>query len=181
MMDRMRQTRCSTAAAVNRAKGTGRRMLRFESIDQMMGEVDRLVEAERAGLLNRVGNWTLGQTLNHLAVWAEYSYTGVPLKLPLYIRWFLRLRKRRMLYGPMRPGVRLPGVGGGTLATEPMPVDEALERLRRVMNRLKTEPPTIPDTRFGWLTHEEAIAINLRHAELHLGFLIPDCDIPKGS
>src|SRR5262249_58047195 len=134
MTDLMRKTRSSTGGAADRAKGTGRRMLRFESIDQMMGEVDRLVEAERAGLLKRVGNWTLGQTLNHLAVWAEYSYTGVPLKLPFYIRWFLRLRKRRMLYGPMRPGVRLPGVGGGTLATEPMPMDEALERLRRVMN-----------------------------------------------
>ena len=81
----------------------------------------------------------------------------------------------------MRPGVRVPGVEGGTLATEPVPVDEALGRLRRVMNRLKTEAPTIPDTRFGWLTRDEAIAINLRHAELHLGFLVPDRDIPKGS
>jgi hypothetical protein len=149
-------------------------MLRFESIDQMMAEVDRLVEAERAGRLKRRGNWALGQTLGHLAIWAEYSYTGVPLQLPFYIRWYLRLRKRRMLYGPMRPGVRIPGVEAGTLGTEPMPVDVALERLRRVMKRLKSEPPEIPDTRFGQLTHEEAIAINLRHAELHLGFLIPE-------
>jgi hypothetical protein len=181
MMGRMRKTRCGTPGAADRAKGAGRRALRFESIDQMMAEVGRLVEAERAGLLRRAGNWTLGQALNHLAVWAGYSYTGVPLKLPFYVRWFLRLRKRRILYGAMRPGVRVPGVEGGTLATEPVPVDEALERLRRVMNRLKTEAPTIPDTRFGWLTHDEAIAINLRHAELHLGFLVPDCDIPKGS
>jgi hypothetical protein len=177
----MRETRRGTPGAADRAKGAGRRVLRFESIDQLMAEVDRLVEAERAGLLRRAGNWMLGQTLNHLAVWAGYSYTGVPLKLPFYIRWFLRLRKRKILYGAMRPGVRVPGVEGGTLATEPVPVDEALERLRRVMNRLKAEPPTIPDTRFGWLTHDEAVAINLRHAELHLGFLVPDRDIPKGS
>ena len=177
----MRNTRCGTPGAADRAKGAGRRALRFESIDQMMAEVDRLVEAERAGLLRSVGNWTLGQALNHLAVWAGYSYTGVPLKLPFYVRWFLRLRKRKILYGAMRPGVRVPGVEGGTLATEPVPVDEALGRLRRVMNRLKTEAPTIPDTRFGWLTRDEAIAINLRHAELHLGFLVPDRDIPKDS
>src|SRR5262249_33727786 len=55
MTDLMRKTRSSTGSAADRVKGTGRRMLRFESIDQMMGEVDRLVEAERAGLLQMVG------------------------------------------------------------------------------------------------------------------------------
>ena len=58
---------------VDTGKVPGRRPLRFESIDQVLAEVDRLVEAERAGQLKRLGNWTLGQVLGHLAVWAEYS------------------------------------------------------------------------------------------------------------
>jgi hypothetical protein len=74
----------------------------------------------------------------------------------------------------MRAGVKIPRVPGGTLATEPLPLDEALARLRRVMERLKTEAPTAPNFIVGPLTHEEWIAINLRHAELHLGFLIPE-------
>jgi hypothetical protein len=52
----------------------------------MMTEVDRLVEAERGGRLKRLGNWTLGQTLGHLAEWAEYGYSGCPLKVPFFIR-----------------------------------------------------------------------------------------------
>ena len=140
----------------------------------MMAEVERLAAAERAGRLNRLGNWTLGQTLGHLATWAEYAYTGAPLKPPFFIRWILRLRKQKFLYEPMKAGVWIPRVAGGTLGTEPMPLDEALPRLRRVIERLKTEAPTAPNVIFGKLTHEESIAITLRHAELHLGFLIPE-------
>jgi hypothetical protein len=158
----------------------GRRTLRFESINQVMVEVDRLAEAEHAGRLRRLGNWTLGQTLAHLAAWAEYGYTGVPLQVPFFLRWVLRLRKRTFLYGPMRAGVRIPGVEGGTLATDPVPLDEGLGRFRSVMARLQAEAPTAPSPVFGSLTHDESIALNLRHAELHLGFLIPE-QAPAGE
>jgi hypothetical protein len=156
------------------SRTANRRLLRFESIGAVLAEVDRLVAAERAGQLQRRGNWTLGQTLGHLAAWAEYSYTGTPLQVPFYIRWILRLRKRKMLYGPMRAGVKIPGIPGGTLATEDVPLEEALGRMRRVMQRLASEPPTAPSPIFGPLNHEEWIALHLRHAELHLGFLVPE-------
>jgi hypothetical protein len=159
---------------VDTGKVAERRPLRFESLDQVLAEVERLAEAERAGRLRRLGNWTLGQTLGHLASWAEYSYTGAPLKVPFFIKWFLRLRKRKFLYGPMRAGVKIPRVEGGTLATEPVPLDEALVRMRRVLGRLKTEAPTAPNVIFGPLTHEEWGALHCRHAELHLGFFIPE-------
>ena len=164
----------SSASPVDTAKVAGRRVLHFASIDQLTADVDRLAEAERAGRLRRLGNWTLGQALAHLAAWAEYGYTGFPLKVPFFIRWILRLRKRRFVQGPLPAGVRIPRVEGGTLATDVVPPDEALERFRRVMARLKAEPPTVPSPAFGPLTHEEAIAINLRHAELHLGFFVPE-------
>jgi hypothetical protein len=41
---------------VDTAKVAGRRILRFDSIDPVLAEVDRLVEAERAGRLKRLGN-----------------------------------------------------------------------------------------------------------------------------
>jgi hypothetical protein len=164
----------ATSPSVDTGKITGRRKLRFESINEMMSEVERLVQAEKAGRLQRIGNWTLGQALGHLAVWSEYAYTGSPLKPPFFIKVLLRLRKQKFLYGPMRAGVKIPGVPGGTLATEPMPLNEALARLRRVMERLKKEAPTAPNVIFGPLTHDESIALNLRHAELHLGFFVPE-------
>jgi hypothetical protein len=163
----------SSTNLVDTAKVSNRRILRFESLDQVLAEAERLVEAERAGKLRKLGNWTLGQIFGHLAAWADFSYNGTPLKPPFFVRWILRLRKKKFLYGPMRPGVHIPRVEGGTLATAPMDTAEAHDRLRRVLERLKTEPPNAPNSIFGQMTHEEWIAINLRHAELHLGFLVP--------
>src|SRR5262249_46932126 len=88
----MSRTMEAAARPVNTGKVSGGRMLRFESIDEVLAEVDRLAEADRAGRLRNLGNWTLGQTLGHLACWAEYGYTGTPMKVPFYIRWILRRR-----------------------------------------------------------------------------------------
>jgi hypothetical protein len=162
-----------TAVPVNTGKVTTRRKLKFDSIDQVLADVDRLVEAERAGRLSHVGNWSLGQTLGHLACWAEYTYAGYPLKTPFFIRWILRSRKQKFIHEPMGAGVKIPGIPGGTLGTEPMPLDEAAGRLHRAFARLKSEVPTRAHPIFGPLSHDEWIAINLRHAELHLGFHIP--------
>jgi hypothetical protein len=150
-----------------------RRILRFESIDQAIAEVDRLARAERDGRLQRLGNWTLGQALGHLAAWVEFAYTGAPLKVPFFIRWIMWLRKRQFLYGPMRSGAKIPGVEGGTLATDPVTLEEGLLRFRRVMEQLKTQAPTARNVLVGRLRHEEWIALTLRHSELHLGFFIP--------
>jgi len=165
----------STAAiALNEtANVTDRRKLHFNSLDEALQEADRLVAAERHGRLVQLGNWTLGQALNHIAGWAEFSYSQCPLKTPFIIRLILWLRKRSFLYGPMPAGVRIPGVPNGTLVTEPVSLEEGLSRFKAAFQRLKMEPPTHPSPALGQLTHDEAIAINLRHAELHLGFFAP--------
>jgi hypothetical protein len=54
----MSQPAHAPGAPVNTAKVAGPRLLRFESIDQALAEVERIVEAERAGRLKRLGNWT---------------------------------------------------------------------------------------------------------------------------
>jgi len=147
-----------------------RRMLKFSKLSDVIAEADRLLHAERAGKVKQLGNWTLGQALGHLAAWAEYSYTGAPLKPPFFIRWMLRMQKNKFLYSPMRAGVKIPRVAGGTLGTEMMSTEDGLTRMRAAFERLEREMPTAPNVIFGPLTHDEWRAINLRHAELHLSF-----------
>jgi len=158
---------------IETAKVADRRKLRFKSLDEALAEANRLAAAQQHGRLAQLGNWTLGQAFNHIAGWAEFSYTQCPLKTPFIIRLILWLRKRSFLYGSMPAGVKIPGVAGGTLVLELASLDEGLSRLKAAFQRLKTEPPTHPSPALGKLTHEEAIAINLRHAELHLGFFAP--------
>jgi hypothetical protein len=164
----------SDTRRIETGKVSNRRALRFGSIDELLADVDRLAAAERAGKLRRLGNWTLGQALGHLAGWMEYAYTPAPMKPPFFIRWILRMRKKKYLYGSMRPGVWIPRVEGGTLNTAPMGLEEGLMRYRAIADRLKKDAPTVESQAFGPLTHEEAIALNLRHAELHLSFFVPE-------
>jgi hypothetical protein len=150
-----------------------RRMLRFNNIDQVLLEVDRCAEADRAGRLGRVGNWTLGQTLGHLAAWVDFGYDGCPITPPWFIRMICRVFKNKFLNGPMQAGFRMSNVEAGTLATDVLPLDEGLERYRRALGRLRAAPPDRPNVVFGPLTHDQWIALHLRHGELHLGFMVP--------
>jgi hypothetical protein len=147
-----------------------RRRLRFETIDAMLADADALAAAERDGQLVQMGNWTLGTAINHLAVWAEFAFTGTPLTPPWYVRAVSRLLKKRFLTKGLSAGVNIPGIDGGTLGTEPTPTDLGLPRLHEAMDRLRRETPEKPNALFGPLTREEWTALQLRHAELHLSF-----------
>lgn len=161
------------AAMRSDKKGPTRRPLHFDALDDIIAEARRLADAERQGRLVQNGNWTLGQILGHLAGWMNFAFDGYPpqVKAPLPVRLVLRLFKNRILNSGMMAGVKIRGAPGGTVATDIISTDEGLRRLQPAVDRLKSRSPTIINPAFGPLTHEQWIALNLRHAELHLGFL----------
>ena len=162
---------------MTQTRDTGRkaehRELRFETIDECLEEIDRILLADKHSRLQASGNWTPGQVMSHVAAWIEYGYEGFPIgPPPFFVRWFLRLRLRSMLQKGMPRGVRIPGVRQGTTGMEEIPTQEAGERLGRAFRRLQAgEPAKFASPAFGPMSHEDRIALNLRHAELHLGFL----------
>ena len=152
---------------------TGRRELHFNSVDEVLADVEQLAAADREGRLEQLGNWTLGQNLHHLSSWVDYSYSGSPLTPPLWLKLILKLMKKKFLYGRMRAGVRIPKVDGGTIAYDKISSEEGVARYRNSLERLRNEAPTKPNSIFGPMTHDEWIQGSLRHAELHLSFLKP--------
>jgi len=162
--------------SINTGKVTDRRRLRFATIDDLLADVEKIVAADKAGTLRRTGNWTPGQALGHIATWATFPYEGFPKKAhpPWFIRWLIRMKKAKYLKEGMPAGVRIPGIEGGTLATEILSTEEGARRLRAVLQRLKNgEPAKHESPAFGPMSLDERIALNLRHAELHLSFLHP--------
>ena len=161
------------AAAVNTANTPGFRVLRFTTIGDAMAEIDRIVAADQAGKLIHTGNWTAGQVFGHIASWIEYGYVGYPMKPPPWIiRVMLRMRVKKYLRDGMPRGVRIPGVENGTFGIEPLSTAEGADRLRRAFLRLKNGELAVHDSpAFGPMSHPDRIELNLRHAELHLGFL----------
>ena len=153
---------------------SGYRKLRFESVDDVLAEVNRIVEAGRSGKLRATGQWTPGQVFAHLAAWIEYAYDGFPMKpAPAFLRWILKLGLNRMLNKGLRRGVRIPGVKAGTFGQDDMPLEDAARRLQAALKRLATDPDApYPSPAFGALSHQDRIKLNLRHAENHLGNLV---------
>lgn len=162
---------------VNTAKvrvSTGNaRELHFTDLGQVIAEMDRIASAEREGRLKQLGNWSAGTIFGHLATWIDYSFEGFPPKLnpPWIIRFILKFQRSKFLKGPMPRGVKIPGIEGGTLATEVVPLEEGVRHLRSSLERLQREKPTQPSVLFGEMTHEEWIMGTLRHAELHMSYL----------
>lgn len=156
-------------------KKSQRRALRFANLAEVRAEVDRLAAAARAGTVRTTGNWSVGQVFGHLAAWIDFAYDGFPAGLnpPWFIKFLLKFRKKSFLYGEMPVGVRIPGQAQGTKATEELSLEDGYARFTRALERLERTAPTQPSVIFGPMTHAEWKALNLRHAELHLGFLHP--------
>lgn len=157
---------------VNTSK-VARRELRFESIDDLIAELNRIEQAEALGQLQVLGKWSPGQIVSHLAAWIEYGWDGFPMKRPpFFVRWILSFMGKKFLRTGLPSGMRIPGVKGGTFGQDDVPLGQALARLRTALQRLKNgELAKFDSPAFGPLSHEDRIRLNLRHAELHLSFM----------
>jgi hypothetical protein len=153
----------------------GRRELKFATAAEVIAEIEGLIAAERAGKLDKLGNWSLGTALNHMAEFIDYAYDGFPpdLNPPWAIKFILKFMKGTFLRRPLPAGYRIPGQDGGTKATQPVELEVGAARCLKSWRRLASTAPTLTHPIFGPLTHEEWIAGHLRHAELHLSFYIP--------
>lgn len=164
---------------VDTANVAGRRTLKLADPAALLAEIDRLLDAERAGRVRTLGNWSLAQILDHLAIAIEFSYSGAPFQPPLPIRLFGRIGKRVSYKGivslMLRPGFKLPAKAR---ALEPQPdsnLERAAARLKAQVTRLRNgEASQHPNVLLGRLTLEQLIYLQLRHAELHLGFVVVD-------
>ncbi|GMU33276.1 MAG: DUF1569 domain-containing protein [Planctomycetia bacterium] len=158
---------------INTKHVTDRRTLRFNSVEDVLADIDRIVAAEKAAKLRTTGNWTAGQAMGHVAEWINYAYKGYPIGPPPWlIRVILGFLKNRYLRKGLPAGVMIPKVKNGTFATDNLSIDDGATRLREALRRLSSgEPAKFKSPALGDLPDSERIALNLRHAELHLSFL----------
>jgi len=155
---------------VDSRKVKNRRVVKLSTLDEVLADARQLAVKEREGKLVVLGNWTLGQSLGHLAQWITYSFEGVAFSPSWFIRMVARLFKKQFLNGSLPAGVRLPKVEGGTFGVEVLSTEEGQSRLVAAVERLKSTVPDKPNVVFGILTHQEWMALQVNHARLHLSF-----------
>jgi hypothetical protein len=154
---------------VDTAKVQGRRVLHFNSLEDILADVDRLNQTP----LRALGNWSPGQILKHLSVTMIWCLDGAPMTAPWYIRligWFI---KNRFLTKPMSAGFALPADTAKYLIPPDTSWEDGLQALRSAIQRLKTESQRFKSPFLGELTREQWDMLHCRHCELHLSFLVP--------
>lgn len=163
-----------TVSPLDTKKVEGRRELRFESLEDLLVDARQLHERG----YRRLGNWSLGQACNHLARPMHFGIDGFPGKPPLLLRLVLpvtiRPFKAKFLRQGFPAGLPLKGKFASAMIPEPVADDEGLRQLREGIDRVERTPPTQPSPVFGPMSPEDWRQFHLRHAELHLSFLVPE-------
>ncbi len=154
-------------------KQATRRELRFEKIDDILADA----RAVTAGPHHATGNHSPAEIIHHVAYFIDKPVTGFGFTAPLVMRLFGRaLRLMGRATAPIAPGLNPPRAVAQRFWPEPgVTLDDAMAYLARSVDAAR-EPGRMrhPSPLFGRLSHEQWIALNCRHAELHLSFIHPD-------
>ena len=156
--------------SVDTGKVAGRRKLRFESLDEILREAERLAAAKN---VKQLGNWSLGQVLKHLASAMHMSIDGAKSSPPWFIRLIGPLLKKKVLK-EMSAGFQLPKAAAEELIASPSTTtQDGIVSLRDAVQRMKSNSQRKPHSVFGKMTNAEWDQLHFRHAELHLSFIEP--------
>ena len=148
-----------------------RRRLHYESLG------DFLVDAQcrATGTSHALGNWTLAQIFDHLSRSLRVAVEGTDARFPWPARFVLRFVRKRIMSRPMKPGFRVPKNLEAVLRPgEGLTTGESLQNLREAVSRFQSAPELTRHPAFGKLTRDEWHQLALRHAELHMSFVVSE-------
>lgn len=160
------------AVYVDTSKIRGRRKLRFSSFEDVVEEAQRL----QATPHRQLGNWNLSMAVQHLANAINASIDGGTFR----VKWYLKLIgpifiKPVLIKGPFPAGFRLPRSAAARLVSKPdVNFDAALQSFQQAVERFRRERPNNPHPVAGKLNTQQWEQFHLRHAELHMSFLLPE-------
>jgi hypothetical protein len=115
----------------------------------------------------------MGQIYHHLSVTLHATIDGYGFRVFWPKRLLARIFfKKKLLSQAMAPGVKLPAKMTRLVPME-MPVEDALHELSTAIERYHDNPNRAAHPVFGRFTSEEWDQFQLRHAELHMSFIVP--------
>jgi len=160
--------------SINTKKVQGRRPVRYESLDELLADAERLAAA---GGVRALGNWSQGQIYEHLGRSLDASIDGVGFTLPAPVRWMMSLAmKQKFLKREIPAGFK----STAAFVPDETPVEQGLASLRTAIERQRRESNRVTHPAFGNIGRQGWNDFNLRHAEMHMSFLV-NGDAPPAS
>lgn len=153
------------------AKTSGsRRTVRYSTLSDITQDAEQLL-----GSHHTVGHWTFGQICQHLAKTMNCTFDGFGFQAPWFARWLIApFVKNSLLIKPMRAGFKLPESGNALLPDNNVSAADGLRQMSAAIERYAHETPTAPHPFLGKMASEEVVQFQLRHAELHMSFIVPN-------
>lgn len=150
-----------------------RRIVTYCTLQDFLVDVGTLIDSE----VTTVGNWSFAQILEHLARAIDASIDGFSFQSNWLVRTLVApLLKNRLLTTPMKPGFTLPRRASGYLPEADVELGVSHEHLEAAVGRLAMTEPTAPHPFLGRLSDREWLALHLRHAEMHMSFVMPQSE-----
>ncbi len=148
----------------------GRRTVSYQSYDDLLADAEEMAH----GVVQTLGNWSLGQIFQHIATGLETSIDGSPLKFPFPIRLAAPFLKKRFLTKTLSPGFQLPASARKALVPDAtVSTADGLDALRLAVSRCESENERALHPLLGRLSKKEWDQFNFRHAEMHMSFVVP--------
>lgn len=157
------------SGGINTKQVKGRRPVHYNTYKDLMDDVFRVAPSHKT-----LGNWSLAQICDHLARSFRLQVKAADIVLPWSVSTFARLfLKRRFLTKSLPAGFSIPSKHVETLVASPdLPLTQAIANLEQVIEQCKETRASQPHPLLGKLNREEWEAFNLRHAEMHMSFVL---------
>jgi hypothetical protein len=154
-----------------------RRSLRLTTLDDLASEANRVCQSAANGRVQSSGNWSPAQVLWHVGKLIELSVDGFPFCYRRGPVWAMRLLRwiswHALIALAFRPGFRNPPYAAVLEPDPALSLADGAAFLRHQLERIRRgERMTHACSVDGAYTHDEWVYIHLRHAELHLSFLV---------
>lgn len=148
----------------------GRRKVRYDSYDELLADAQSL----SAGEVQTLGNWTYGQVLDHLAKSIHAMIEGPGFKLPMPVRFVMRLMMmKKMVHQEVPPGFKFPANVAKRFEPNDVPIHKGIERLREAVERVKSTDERGMHPAFGTVSTNDWDEFQRRHCEMHMSFVRP--------
>jgi hypothetical protein len=155
------------------ASAASRRVLHYATLEEFQADAERLAR----GNSRTVGRWTYPQILDHLSRSIVASIDGFGFQAPWFARKLIApFLKNSFLTKPMRAGFQLPARAVAILPGDDLSLSAAIEKLQHALRRFASETQRAEHPFLGKLASQESTALQLRHAELHMSFVVPEED-----
>ena len=149
-----------------------RRELKFNSLDEVVAEVERLAASE----VRTTGNHSFPEIVRHLALTHDMVTGKVQGPAPpWYMKLMIGLMKSQLLKEkPLSPGFNLPPAAEAFFwPTSEVSLQDAVAHLKASVANYKANGPLPKHPIFGKVSAEKNLSMNCRHAAMHLSFAHP--------